>query len=70
MKTIIACVLTLILTVPAAAEDYLPLATGNFWSYSVEDGTVEMRVVDEPVTIFDTPTFPIVYTESSDNLKA
>lgn len=67
MKTIIACVLTLILTVPAAADDYLPLATGNFWSYSVEDGTVEMRVVDEQVTIFDTPTFPIVYTESSEN---
>lgn len=67
MKTIIVCILTLILVGPAAGDDYQPLATGNFWSYFVDDGSVEMRVVDEQVTIFDTPTYPIVYTESSQN---
>jgi len=68
MKTIIVGILTLILVVPAAGEDFLPLATGNFWSYFVDDGPVEMRVVGEQVPIFDTPTYPIEYTTSPNDM--
>jgi hypothetical protein len=67
MKTTIVCILTLILVGPASGEDYLPLATGNFWSYFVVDGPVEMRVVGEQVPINDVQTFPIEYTMSPDN---
>ncbi len=53
MKPIIVCFLILILVGPAAGEDYQPLETGNFWSYVAEGGAEEMRVVAEPVPIFN-----------------
>jgi len=64
MKTIILCILTLCLVGTASGEDYQPLATGNFWSYFIDDGPVEMRLVGEQVPIFDSQTYPIEYTMS------
>jgi hypothetical protein len=67
MKPIILCVLILILVGPASGEDYQPLETGNFWSYVAEGGAEEMRVVVEPVPIFNGNPYPLEYTISSSN---
>ena len=64
MKPIIVCVLILILVGPASGEDYQPLETGNFWSYVVGGGPLEMRVVGQQVPVFQGHPFPIEYTIS------
>ena len=68
MKTIIVCIITLLLIGTAIGEDYQPLATGNFWSYLIDDGPLEMRVVGEPVPIHENQTYPIHHTISPENL--
>lgn len=63
MKPIILCALLLIVY-PAAAEDFLPLETGNFWSYVGDFGAEEMKVVSEQVPIFQGHPYPIEYVTS------
>jgi hypothetical protein len=62
MKPIILCILILLTAGPVTAEDYQPLATGNFWSYVAESGVEETRVVGEPVPIFQDNPYPLEYT--------
>ena len=62
MKHIIPCILIIFLASPVTAEDYLPLETGNFWSYITESGAEETLVVGEPVPIFQDYPYPIEYT--------
>ena len=52
MKSVVACILLAACAVSAAAEEFLPLETGNFWSYVTDAGYREMRVVGTQVPIF------------------
>jgi len=67
MKLILACSLALLLVGSADAEEYLPLETGNFWSYRAEDGSEEMRVVGDPVPVLQGNPYPIEYPISPEN---
>ena len=67
MKPVIAVLLLIGFAVPAAAEEYLPLETGNFWSYVAEGGYQEMRVVGTQVPVFQGNPYPIEYTISPSN---
>lgn len=62
MKTISLCILILLFACPATAEEYLPLETGNFWSYVTEGGAEETLLVGEPVQIFQDNPYPIEFT--------
>ena len=59
MKSIFILLLALPLALPAAAQDYHPLAPGNFWSYLLDDGMHELRVVGELVPVFGNMVYPI-----------
>jgi hypothetical protein len=61
MKSLVVLVLLLICAAPAAAEDYLPLETGNFWSYVTQNGDHEMRVVAGQVPILQGTPYAIEY---------
>ncbi len=67
MKLILACILAVSIVGPAAGQDYLPLETGNFWSYVTDAGFKEMRVVVDQVPVFQGTPYKIEYTISSDN---
>jgi hypothetical protein len=67
MKPLFILSLILLLVGPVAAEDYLPLETGNFWNYVAEDGTMEMQVVGEQVPIFQGNAFPIIHSGTAGN---
>ena len=67
MKPMILCTLIILLAGPAYAEDYLPLETGNFWSYVSDEGLYDMRVVLDPVPLLDGNPYPIEYIISTNN---
>lgn len=67
MKPLFIFSLILLLVGPVAAEDYLPLETGNFWNYVAGDGATQMQVVGEPLPVFQGNPYPIVYSGSTDN---
>ncbi len=67
MKLIIACILTVTVVGPVAGQDYLPLETGDFWSYIADDGVKEMRIVGEQVPIFQGTPYGIEHTISANN---
>ena len=67
MKLVIACILVFSITGPAAGQDYLPLETGNFWSYVTGGGGEEMRVVGGQVPIFQGTPYGIEYPISDEN---
>jgi len=67
MKLIIACILVVLIAGPVAGQEYLPLETGNFWSYIADGGGKEMRVVVDQVPIFQGTPYEIEYTISDDN---
>ena len=67
MKFLILFVLVVMLSAPVTAQDYQPLAPGNFWSYRLDDGSQELRVVGEMVPMFGTMVYPIAYQISNAN---
>lgn len=67
MKLIIACILVVTIAGPAEGQEYLPLETGNFWSYITEGGAKEMRVVGGQVPIFQGTPYEIEHPISDSN---
>jgi len=67
MKLFIACILVVSIAGPVAGQEYLPLETGNFWSYITDGGGEEMRVVGDQVPIFQGTPYGIEYTISDGN---
>jgi len=67
MKLFIAIIIAAATAGTALAEDYLPLATGNFWSYISDNGQQEMRVVAGQVPIFQGYPYAIEYPISPAN---
>lgn len=67
MKFIIVCFLACSIVGSAAGQEYLPLETGNFWSYVADDGAKEMRVVGDQVPVFQGNPYGIEYTISPNN---
>jgi len=61
MKTIL--LLYILLALPASAQDYQPLTPGNFWTYLLDDGTHQVRVVGEMVSLFGNMVFPLGHPE-------
>lgn len=62
--------LILIFAMPATtglAQTYMPLASGNYWTYRLDNGLSETRVVGAPVEFHGRTTFPIEYVVSSAN---
>lgn len=59
MKSTVFIFLILLIALPAASQDYLPLEPGNFWSYLLDDGSHELRVVGEMVPVFGNMVYPI-----------
>jgi hypothetical protein len=49
---------------PARADDFLPLAVGNFWEYVDEDGDVEIQVVVGTAEIWGTEVHVVEFQES------
>ncbi len=64
MKLRLVFFLILVWSMPAVAEDYLPLQTGNFWSYVTSGGDQEMRVVTGQVPFFQGMPYAIEHTIS------
>lgn len=48
----------LLIATTCAAQHYLPLATGNFWNYRLDNGMLEMHVVGLPVDFTGTRCNP------------
>lgn len=59
MKSILIIFLSLLLPLPAAAQDYHPLVPGYFWSYLRDDGMHEMMIVGDMVPVFGNMVYPI-----------
>ena len=67
MKLVIACILVFSIAGPVSGQEYLPLETGNFWSYVTDVGGEEMRVVGEQIPIFQGTPFGIEHPISDNN---
>lgn len=67
MKTLPMILACLLAATTCPAQHYLPLATGNFWTYRLDYGPLETRVVGQPVEFHGRTTYPIEYVVSPAN---
>ena len=67
MKKLTMILTFLLIATNCAAQHYLPLATGNFWNYRLDNGMLEMRVVGLPVDFHGHTVQPIEYVISPSN---
>ncbi len=67
MRLFLICYLVLSLVAPVVGQDYLPLETGNFWSYVADGGVEETRVVGDKVPVFHGFPYGIEHPVSPNN---
>lgn len=67
MKVILTVIAGLLAATACSAQPYLPLATGNFWTYRLDYGPLETRVVGEPVQFQGRTAYPLAYVVSPAN---
>jgi len=67
MKVLLLVMSLALVATSCPAQHYLPLAPGNFWTYRLDDGSLETRVVGEPVTFHGRAAYPIEYVVSPSN---
>lgn len=65
-KLLVVMALTLV-AASCPAQNYLPLEPGNFWSYLLDSGLLETRVVGEEIPFHGRLTYPIAYVVSPSN---
>ncbi|MBK8164548.1 MAG: hypothetical protein IPK64_01145 [bacterium] len=64
MKKLPMILVFMLVTTTCLAQNYLPLAPGNFWTYRLDNGLLETRVVGEPVEFYGRTVYPIKYVVS------
>ncbi len=67
MRTLLLVMSLALVATTCPAQHYLPLAPGNFWTYRLDNGQLETRVVGEPVTFQGRTAFPLEYVVSPAN---
>lgn len=67
VKTLPMILALMLATTTCRAQHYLPLSTGNYWTYRLDNGQLETRVVGAPVDFHGHTTFPIEHVVSPAN---
>jgi hypothetical protein len=68
MKSLLLVMTLALVATTCPAQHYLPLSTGNFWTYRLDNGSLETRVVGAPVGFHGRTAYPIEYVVSPSNL--